>query len=673
MSIIPATPTQTVSDENDSNMVQMTKSITQKRPSRLRSAVWNDFERIKKNGKDMAVCNLCKKEFVGGTSSGTSHLKKHLERCPRRANADDSQQLLSARKRRRERTVTVSNVKFSQERSRLDLAHMIILHGYPFSMVEHIGFRVFVNNLQPAFNMVSLDTVKADCLAIYEKENEKLKEILANVSGKVSLTTEMWTSCENVAYLCLVGHFIDDGWALQRKILNFVMVGSPHTGEALSEILESCLMEWNIPHKVFAITLDDSLENGSLVTRIRESLYQKRLLLTDAQPFHMRCAAHVLNMVVQDGLTAVHDVIHKIRETIKYIKSSQTREQKFNEAVHQARVHSQRSLCLDIPTQWSSTYLMIEGALEYKDALFRMQKLDSSYTFAPTAREWEMASNICIILKPFIEITDGFAGTKFPTSNLYFPPVCSIMFQLNQWGSSGDAFVRSVALKMKETFDTYWATCSLILAVAVILDPRFKMKLVEYYYPQIYGINAAEQIKDTYDGILSLYNEYATRSSSTLPSQDGRRTGNGNRNESGVNLSMNLTNDPRDMLKGFDEYLSETSQNHQSKTDLDLYLEEAVFPRNVEFNILNWWKVNTPKYPVLARMARDVLAIPVSTVELDSTFNTGSKMLDTYRSSLDLQTLQALMCAQDWLQEKLDVSPLSTCYSESAIAILNHV
>ena len=31
-----------------------------------------------------------------------------------------------------------------------------------------------------------------------------------------------------------------------------------------------------------------------------------------------------------------------------------------------------------------------------------------------------------------------------------------------------------------------------------------------------------------------------------------------------------------------------------------------------EFDILQWWKLNAPKYPTLARLTRDVLAVPVS-------------------------------------------------------------
>ncbi|XP_049937096.1 uncharacterized protein LOC126410675 [Nymphaea colorata] len=53
----------------------------------------------------------------------------------------------------------------------------------------------------------------------------------------------------------------------------------------------------------------------------------------------------------------------------------------------------------------------------------------------------------------------------------------------------------------------------------------------------------------------------------------------------------------------------------------------------VEFNILSWWKANESKYKILARMARDVLAIPVSTVASESAFTTSGRIINDYRCS----------------------------------------
>ena len=49
-------------------------------------------------------------------------------------------------------------------------------------------------------------------------------------------------------------------------------------------------------------------------------------------------------------------------------------------------------------------------------------------------------------------------------------------------------------------------------------------------------------------------------------------------------------------------------------------------------------------------MAKDILAIPVSTVASESAFSTSGRVVDEFRSSLGPKTVEALICAQDWLR-----------------------
>ena len=56
-----------------------------------------------------------------------------------------------------------------------------------------------------------------------------------------------------------------------------------------------------------------------------------------------------------------------------------------------------------------------------------------------------------------------------------------------------------------------------------------------------------------------------------------------------------------------------------------------------------------PKYPTLQRIARDILAILMSTVALKSAFSTSGKLLSPHCSKLHAKTVEALMCAQNWL------------------------
>jgi inhibitor of KinA sporulation pathway (predicted exonuclease) len=67
-------------------------------------------------------------------------------------------------------------------------------------------------------------------------------------------------------------------------------------------------------------------------------------------------------------------------------------------------------------------------------------------------------------------------------------------------------------------------------------------------------------------------------------------------------------------------------------------------------DVLKWWEENKLQYPVLSTMARDILTMQVSTADPDSVFDTEIKELDEYRSSLRPETVEALVCAKDWLQ-----------------------
>lgn len=101
------------------------------------------------------------------------------------------------------------------------------------------------------------------------------------------------------------------------------------------------------------------------------------------------------------------------------------------------------------------------------------------------------------------------------------------------------------------------------------------------------------------------------------------------------------------------------------KTEIEKYLSEDPEDYDEKFDILQWWKINSPRFPILSKMARDILAIPVSTVASESAFSTGGRVLDAFRNSLSPRIVQALVCAQHWL--RLDSKPI--CVEEDLVEI----
>lgn len=603
-------------------------------------------------------------------------------RCLKRSNYDVSQ-LLSAKRRKKESTLALAGIsydegqrkedfakplalkydhevkrdeiislgssKFDQDRSRLDLARMIILHGYPLAMVDHVGFKVFVKNIQPLFDVRSDGAVENSCMEIYGKEKEKVRLALNNLQGRINVNIEKWFSIENAEYLSLTANYIDEDWRLKRKILNFVKLDSSHTEDMLSEVIINCLMEWNVDCKLFAVTFDDCSTDEGIVMKIKEQISQSKPQLSAGQLLDVRSAAHVVTDIVQDAIEALREVTHKIRGSVRYIKSSKVNQEKLNDFAQQVGINSPKSLALDCPVRWNSTYLMVEAALEYRGAFSLLKEHDPLYTSALSDTEWEWAKTVCGYLKVLYEIANVLSSNRCQTANVYFPEICHVHIQLIEWCKNPDDFISNIVQKMKTKFDKYWNKCSLSLAAAVILDPRFKVKLVEYYYSQIYGSTALDRIKEISDGIKQLFDAYSICSS--LVDQGSALPGSS---------LPSMCSDSRDRLKGFDKFLHETSQNQSGVSDLDKYLEEPVFPRNCDFNILNWWKVHTPRYPILSMMARDVLGTPMSTGSPESTFTSGPRMLDQVQSSLDPDIRQALICTRDWLQMESEELKSST-------------
>ena len=84
-------------------------------------------------------------------------------------------------------------------------------------------------------------------------------------------------------------------------------------------------------------------------------------------------------------------------------------------------------------------------------------------------------------------------------------------------------------------------------------------------------------------------------------------------------------------------------------TELDHYLEDdVVIDSKTDFDVLVWWKVNGMKFPTLQAIARDILAIPISTVASESAFSMSGKMLTPHRSRLQPNIIEALTCTQNW-------------------------
>ena len=85
-------------------------------------------------------------------------------------------------------------------------------------------------------------------------------------------------------------------------------------------------------------------------------------------------------------------------------------------------------------------------------------------------------------------------------------------------------------------------------------------------------------------------------------------------------------------------------------TDIDKYLsvETIQFEDNEDFDILDWWKRQQIKYPVLSIITLNVLTMPVSIVLLEVAFSAGGRVVIKKRCNLSPQAIEVVVCLKDW-------------------------
>ncbi|CAN0903003.1 Putative AC transposase [Linum grandiflorum] len=159
------------------------------------------------------------------------------------------------------------------------------------------------------------------------------------------------------------------------------------------------------------------------------------------------------------------------------------------------------------------------------------------------------------------------------------------------------------------------------------------------YYAAKFGCDdtnvATENIKDV---LLDLVREYQTKAATNRPSQS--------RTDIPSSSSTDLE---------FDLFVSQKKRARATivTTELDHYLADDLYPCNLgELDLLAWWKMYGGKYPTLHDIARDLLAIPITSIASEAAFSSGGRLLDPHRSKLDPSTVEAMMCARSWIQDE---------------------
>uniref|UniRef100_A0A803LAW0 BED-type domain-containing protein n=1 Tax=Chenopodium quinoa TaxID=63459 RepID=A0A803LAW0_CHEQI len=566
-----------------------------------RSEVWEHFDKEDLPSGMQAICKYCGMSYkCGAKKNGTSVLWAHISRCrkyPFNTPKDSKQSLLSFKSAKEPSggTSGLTYHKFDAGSIRKALSFMVIVDELPFKFVEGIGFRHFCGVIEPRFNVPSRITVAKDCFETYLTEKRKLKNVLKRCNSRVSLTTDTWTSIQQINYMCLTVHFIDNNWKLHKRILNFCPISS-HKGDDIGKEIEKCLLDWGLEN-VMCITVDNASSNDTAIGYMRRKINGWKTGVLKGRFLHMRCVAHIVNLVVSDGLKTVNESVQRVRHAVRFIKQSPARLQRFKKCVLDEKINTKKGLCLDVPTRWNSTYLMLNAAIELQDAFERYSGEDPHYVVdlnerdgkgSPDSDDWNNVRRLSEFLQAFYDLTLHVSGSLYVSLNLFFHELVSVAVLMKDLVSSDDVDMCLMACRMKEKYEKYWGDpekINLLIFIAVVLDPRYKLDYVEWMITEIYDPIVASKLVDNVKVALNaLYEEYRVSSSNDVNREEVSSSKDGK-------TPLSPKHKKIEVLKSkYKKHKCE--RDGDAKIELDKYLEEDTAEDIDEFDILSWWKFN---------------------------------------------------------------------------------
>ncbi|CAN0879877.1 Putative AC transposase [Linum grandiflorum] len=447
---------------------------------------------------------------------------------------------------------------------------------------------------------------------------EKLKSILNNVSSKLSLSLDSWTSYEQIVYMSVTCHWIDDDWCFQSVLLDICRICYPYSGSDMHYCLKKVLSEYGIENKILscthALTELDGFQEDNWVT-------------------YLPCAANTLQRLIDSGLSTTKSCISKIRELVLELNSSRELSEEFLKLAKENEKGGWE-FPLQTTTRWNGNYhmldLVIKGGESVKGATKKYEELIGSNKLELSHEEMDKITSIHGFLKLFHNVTDEISKAEFLTVGLVVLYMDYVIQNMrNKDRDSLPNWLQSSADDMDKKAKEYTTKVNNTTSyITAILDPRIKKVLIP---------------TDIFSGSTFLFKAMEIRlgdysSPMTYEVED----------QGGVDVSIGEAIVRQRVTLNRDE---------TSKDELIRYLKLTRAP--ISTNVLQWWKNNSSMLPRVAAMARDFLAVQPTAVAPEVLFSSIGDAIDRRRRSMPHENIREVLCVSSWLSQNKIVFGLS--------------
>ncbi|XP_077244026.1 BED zinc finger and hAT dimerization domain-containing protein isoform X2 [Tasmannia lanceolata] len=568
-------------------------------------------------------CKFCKQNYSIATATG--NLGRHLnhrhpgyDRQQGDADMQVSQPSVSVSKKPQ---LQVKSVSVDFDHLNWLLLRWLIGSSLPISIFEDEGLSNCFKFLNPSVKLWPRERVQAIILEVFKSMVEDVKTSLEQVNSRVSITLDFWTSYEKVSYMSITGHWIDENWSSHKVLLDISHV--PYGGAEIYQTLLKVLKMFNIDKKILSCTYDNSQSAIHSGHNLKEDLDGRKV------PFcYIPCAARALNLIIEDGLKTVKPAISKVREFVLEMNASLEITHDFKQLT--TGYQDVWKLPLDASTRWSGEYTMLDivrKAPSVIETVMRKHEENLGTRYMLNHTEKNVMNIVHVFLEPFYKTTNNLCTSKSPTIGLvlfFMDHVIEMISTCTEGRGSPDWLKAAAGEMAKKAWSYSTQVHNLFTYMSAILDPRIKGDLL----PE--NLNSESNLEEARNHFVRNY------STSHFPSIGNGYSAQDSEEGSSVSFAEEIARKRRRVSMG------------TTMDELSQYLSEP--PAPIATDVLEWWKVNSTRYPRLSVMARDYLAIQATSVAPDELFSSKGDEIDKQRKCLYHSNAQAVLCIRSWTQ-----------------------
>ncbi|CAF1511739.1 unnamed protein product [Rotaria sordida] len=641
-------------------------------------------------------CRICSTSITDSyktTSNFLKHLKnKHQSMLDEWKNNQD-QSVKDANQPKIDNIFSPDGEKYSTNNKRQQqltnsiIQNLIINMGLPLSIVDHISFKNFMNDVDPKYKPVNRrDLTRSFLPGLHKKCTAKLQEICAQ-SSYVSLTLDVWTDRRMRSYFGVTLHtIINDKY--KSFLLSFEQLEGKHTSEKLSAEFDRIIQLYNLNGKIVRLITDNASNNRAAFDdiilpgfedyfdeiigdqsesetesndeesndysigerqqlqthEVDDSIYQTTLNPISEEEFvRLPCFGHCLQLVVNDGIKASDAALSSLKKVARLAKLAHfstefaERLEKVNCAIPRAN-----------HTRWNSQFQTVKRVITIPSSTLNSILTDlKKNDLILNSRDRKILEEFVSLFELFDEATVLTQGESYATVTFVAPTVLGILFDLERELSSStlilsslcEALISSIKARFSgllrhfgidvpfNSFSMSERFSDVIFLIAPLFDARFKLLWLDNLHTVV-KIRVLEKIRNAFVRFFSKLSLSMSRN------MGADVTNTSESSDIDVLTKSTESHSKRKCLFPYFDEIKKSSVDDKSRilTELDAYLCEESSTANLLFS-------KKHIYPCLYKLGLKYLSVPATSAPIERVFSKSGFLMRPHRASLSVKNV----------------------------------